>query len=50
MNQRMVDTRRWVLVGVLLTLLSQSCVQVQVPVEAASWGPGHQLFLKYAGI
>jgi hypothetical protein len=25
--------------GVLLTLPSQSCVQVQVPVEAASWGP-----------
>jgi hypothetical protein len=35
---------------VLLTLLSQSCVQVQVPVEATSWGPGHQLFLRYAGI
>jgi hypothetical protein len=25
--------------GVLLTLPSRSCVQVQVPVEAASWGP-----------
>jgi hypothetical protein len=25
--------------GVLLTLLSRSCVQVQAPVEAASWGP-----------
>jgi hypothetical protein len=25
--------------GVLLMLPSRSCVQVQVPVEAASWGP-----------
>jgi hypothetical protein len=25
--------------GVLLTLPSRSCVQVQVRVEAASWGP-----------
>jgi hypothetical protein len=25
--------------GVLLTLPSRSCVQVQVPVEAASWWP-----------
>jgi hypothetical protein len=25
--------------GVLLTLPSRSCVQVQVPVEAASWEP-----------
>jgi hypothetical protein len=25
--------------GVLLTLPSRSCVQVQVPVEATSWGP-----------
>jgi hypothetical protein len=25
--------------GVLLTLPSRSCVQVQVPVKAASWGP-----------
>jgi hypothetical protein len=46
MNQRMADTRRWILMGVLLTLPSRSCVQVQVPVEATSWGPGHQLFLK----
>jgi hypothetical protein len=37
MNQRMADTRRWVLMGVLLTLRSRSCVQVQVPVEATSW-------------
>jgi hypothetical protein len=36
--------------GVLLTFPSRSCVQVQVPVEATSWEPGHQLFLKYAGI
>jgi hypothetical protein len=36
--------------GVLLTLPSQSCVQVQVPIEATSWGPGHQLFLRYTGI
>jgi hypothetical protein len=50
MNQRMADTRRWVLMGVLLTLPSRSCVQVQVPVEATSWGLGHQLFLRYAGI
>jgi hypothetical protein len=50
MNQRMADTRRWVLMGVLLTLHSRSCVQVQVLVEATSWGPGHQLFLRYAGI
>jgi hypothetical protein len=46
MNQRMADTRRWILMGVLLTLPSRSCVQVQVLVEATSWGPGHQLFLK----
>jgi hypothetical protein len=50
MNQRMVDTRRWVLMGVLLTLCSQSYVQVQFLVEATSWGPRHQLFLRYAGI
>jgi hypothetical protein len=25
--------------GVLLTLPSRSCIQVQVPVEAVSWGP-----------
>jgi hypothetical protein len=25
--------------GMLLMLPSRSCVQVQVPVEAASWGP-----------
>jgi hypothetical protein len=25
--------------GVQLTLPSRSCIQVQVPVEAASWGP-----------
>jgi hypothetical protein len=50
MNQMMSDTRRWVLMGVLLTLRSRSCVHVQVPVEATSWGPGHQLFLRYAGI
>jgi hypothetical protein len=36
--------------GVLLILPSRSYVQVQVPVEATSWGPGHQLFLRYAGI
>jgi hypothetical protein len=36
--------------GVLLTLCSRSYVQVQVPVDATSWGPGHQLFLRYAGI
>jgi hypothetical protein len=36
--------------GVLLTLPSRSCVQVQVPVETTSWGPGHQLFLRYTGI
>jgi hypothetical protein len=36
--------------GVLLTLPSQSCVQVQVLVEATSWGPGHQPFLRYDGI
>jgi hypothetical protein len=36
--------------GVLLTLPSRSYVQVQVPVEATSWGPGHQLFLRYPGI
>jgi hypothetical protein len=36
--------------GVLLTLPSRSCVQVQVPVEATSWGPGLHLFLRYAGI
>jgi hypothetical protein len=36
--------------GVLLTLPSRSCVQVQVPGEATSWRPGHQLFLRYAGI
>jgi hypothetical protein len=35
-ESRMVDTRRWVLMGVLLTLPSRSCVQVQVPVEATS--------------
>jgi hypothetical protein len=28
--------------GVLLKLPSQGCVQVQVPVETTSWGPGHQ--------
>jgi hypothetical protein len=50
MNQMMVDTRRWVLMGVLLTLRSRSCVQIQVPVEATSLGLGHQLFLRYAGI
>jgi hypothetical protein len=27
------------IMGVLLTLPSRSCVQVQVLVEAASWGP-----------
>jgi hypothetical protein len=37
-------------VGVLLILPSRSCVQVQVLVEATSWGPGHQLFLRYVGI
>jgi hypothetical protein len=36
--------------GVLLTLPSRSCVQVQVLVEATSWGLGHQLFLRYTGI
>jgi hypothetical protein len=36
--------------GALLTLPSRSCVQVQVLVEATSWGPGHQLFLRYTGI
>jgi hypothetical protein len=36
MNQRLADTRRWVLTGVLLTLPSRSYVQVQVPVEATS--------------
>jgi hypothetical protein len=35
--------------GVLLTLPSQSCVQVQVPVEATSWGRC-QLFLRYTSI
>jgi hypothetical protein len=38
------------LMGVLLTLLSRSCVQGQVPGEATSWRLGHQLFLRYAGI
>jgi hypothetical protein len=50
MNQRMADTRRWVLMGVLLTLHCRSYVQVQVLVEATSWGLGHQLFLRYADI
>jgi hypothetical protein len=50
MNQRVADTKRWVLMGVLLTLPSRSYVQVQVLVEATSWGLGHQLFLRYAGI
>jgi hypothetical protein len=36
--------------GVPLTLPSRGCVQVQVPVEASPWGPGHQLFPRYAGI
>jgi hypothetical protein len=36
--------------GALLKLPSQSCVQVQVPVQTISWGPGHQFFLWYAGI
>jgi hypothetical protein len=36
--------------GVLLTLSSRSCVHVQVPVEATSWGSGYQLFLRHAGI
>jgi hypothetical protein len=45
MNQRMADTRRWVLMGVLLTLPSQSCVQVQVPAEATSWGRDTNSFL-----
>jgi hypothetical protein len=50
MNQRMADTRRWALMGVLLTLRNRSCVQAQVPFKATSWRPGHQLFLRYAGI
>jgi hypothetical protein len=37
------------LVGVLLMLPSQSCVQAQVPVKATSWGHC-QLFLRYAGL
>jgi hypothetical protein len=36
--------------GTLLKLPSQGCVQVQVPVETISWGPGLQFFLKYTGI
>jgi hypothetical protein len=31
--------------GVLLMLLSQSCVQAQVPVKATSWGPPPNSFL-----
>jgi hypothetical protein len=36
--------------GALLKLHSQGCVQVQVPVETTTWGPGHQFSLKYTGI
>jgi hypothetical protein len=31
--------------GELLKLASQGCVQVRVPVETTSWGPGHEFFL-----
>jgi hypothetical protein len=31
--------------GALLKLPSQGCVQVRVPVETISWGPGHEFFL-----
>jgi hypothetical protein len=31
--------------GTLLKLPSQGCVQVLVPVETTSWGPGHRFFL-----
>jgi hypothetical protein len=36
--------------GALLKLSSKGCVQVRIPFEITSWGPGHQLFLKYTGI
>jgi hypothetical protein len=45
MNQRMADTKRWTLMGVLLTLPNRSCVQVRAQSRLPPGGRDTNSFL-----